>query len=114
LGLQVSSLSLLYGWPIQRCLAVDGTTDAAERYETRLGSAGRKLCGASPSREGTGEALKRYPDLTVEGYVSDPGFNDTERQHLIRTMKLAGFPACAKVDQLGRFAKPIWLPEFGA
>jgi class 3 adenylate cyclase/TolB-like protein/Tfp pilus assembly protein PilF len=59
------------------------------------------------------ETLKRYPDLTVEDYVSDPSFNDADREHLIKTMKLAGFPACAKPDQLARFAKPVRLPECG-
>ena len=65
------------------------------------------------ARATLGETLKRYPDLTVEGYVSDPSFNDTDREHLVRTMKLAGFPACATPDQLGRLAKPIRLPECG-
>ena len=42
------------------------------------------------------EALKRHPNLTIESHVSNPALNDTEREHLIRTMKLAGFPLCAK------------------
>ena len=57
------------------------------------------------------EALKRHPDLTIEGFVSDPSFNDTEREHMIRTMRSAGFPACAKPEALARFAQPVRLPE---
>jgi class 3 adenylate cyclase/TolB-like protein len=65
------------------------------------------------ARATLGETLKRYPDLTIEGYVNDPGLNEVDREHLIRTMKLAGFPACAGQDQLGRLAKPVRLPECG-
>jgi class 3 adenylate cyclase/TolB-like protein len=68
---------------------------------------------AEEARATLGETLKRYPDLTIEDYVSDPSFNDADREHLIKTMKLAGFPACAKPDQLARFAKPVRLPECG-
>jgi hypothetical protein len=57
------------------------------------------------------EALQRHPDLTIEGFVSDPSFNDTEREHLIRTMKSAGFPACAKPEALARLTRPVRLPE---
>jgi tetratricopeptide (TPR) repeat protein len=66
---------------------------------------------AEEARATLGETLKRHPDLTIEGYVSDPGFNDTDRDHLVRTMKSAGFPPCATPDQLGRLASPIRLPE---
>lgn len=65
------------------------------------------------ARATLGETLKRYPGLTVESYVSDPSFNTADREHLIKTMKLAGFPACAKPEQLGQLAKPIRLPECG-
>jgi TolB-like protein/class 3 adenylate cyclase len=53
------------------------------------------------------EALQRHPDLTIESHVSDPSFNDTEREHLIRTMKLAGFPICSKPE----VKLPRRLPE---
>jgi TolB-like protein/class 3 adenylate cyclase len=59
------------------------------------------------------EALKRHPDLTIEGFVSDPSFNDTEREHLIRTMRTAGFPVCAKPGALAGLAQPVRLPECG-
>jgi tetratricopeptide (TPR) repeat protein len=57
------------------------------------------------------ELLAHDPGLTIEGFVSDPGFNATERQHLIETMRKAGFPPCAKpVDRAGP-TTPIHLPE---
>lgn len=66
---------------------------------------------ADEARVTLNEALKRHPNLTIEGFVSDPSFNDTEREHLIRTMRSAGFPACAKPEALARLAQPMRLPE---
>ena len=66
---------------------------------------------AEEARVTLNEALKRHPDLTIEGFVSDPSFNDTEREHLIRTMRSASFPACAKPEALARLAQPVRLPE---
>jgi class 3 adenylate cyclase/TolB-like protein len=63
------------------------------------------------ARATLGEALKRHPNLTIEGFVSDPSFSDTEREHMIRTMRSAGFPACAKPEALARFTQPVRLPE---
>jgi TolB-like protein/Tfp pilus assembly protein PilF len=59
------------------------------------------------------EALKRYPDLTIEGFVSSPGFNDAERQRLIETLRTAAFPACARPETLARSKSPVRLPECG-
>ena len=41
------------------------------------------------------DALARYPDLTVQGWVSEPGWDEAERQRVIETMRKAGFPPCA-------------------
>jgi tetratricopeptide (TPR) repeat protein len=57
------------------------------------------------------EALKRYPNLTIEGYVNDPSLNNVERQRLVETMRLAGFPACAQPDEMSKSARPFPLPE---
>jgi TolB-like protein/cytochrome c-type biogenesis protein CcmH/NrfG len=66
----------------------------------------------SPEARATlSEALQRHPDLTIEGFVSDLSFNDTEREHLIRTMKSAGFPACASPEALARLTRLVRLPE---
>ncbi|MDU0364886.1 winged helix-turn-helix domain-containing protein [Rhizobium sp. 25PS6] len=57
------------------------------------------------------EALKWFPDLTIEGFVSLPDTNEDDRRRLIETMRLAGFPPCAKPEALTRFEKPVRLPE---
>lgn len=57
------------------------------------------------------EALKWFPDLTIEGFVSLPDTIDDDRRRLIETMRLAGFPPCAKPEALARFEKPVRLPE---
>ncbi|WP_222036808.1 winged helix-turn-helix domain-containing protein [Rhizobium laguerreae] len=57
------------------------------------------------------EALKWFPDLTIEGFVSLPDTNEDDRRRLIETMRLAGFPPCAKPEALARFEKPVRLPE---
>ena len=44
------------------------------------------------------ETMKRYPNLSIEEIINNPELNDTEREHLIRTMKLAGFPVCSKPE----------------
>jgi hypothetical protein len=55
--------------------------------------------------------LAQYPDLTIESYLSDPGWNDVERGKLTQAMRKAGFPACASADVLAKMAKPVHLPE---
>jgi TolB-like protein/DNA-binding winged helix-turn-helix (wHTH) protein/tetratricopeptide (TPR) repeat protein len=57
------------------------------------------------------EALKWFPDLTIEGFVSLPDTNEDDRRRLIETMRLAGFPPCAKPEAVARFEKPVHLPE---
>lgn len=57
------------------------------------------------------KALDRYPDLTIEGHISDPGLSDMERRRLTEMMRKAGFPACARPEQLKEFANPTHLPE---
>ncbi|WP_292599508.1 hypothetical protein [Mesorhizobium sp.] len=37
--------------------------------------------------------------------------NDAERQRFIETMRLAGFPACAKPEALAKIEKPLRLQE---
>lgn len=57
------------------------------------------------------EALKRYPDMTVEGWANQPGYADEERQRFIKTMALAGFPKCASAEALAATVTPLRLPE---
>ena len=42
------------------------------------------------------QALERFPDLTIEGFVYRNNNSGDLRPHLIETMRLAGFPSCAK------------------
>jgi hypothetical protein len=88
------------------------------RLQVRLGNSATSAKGYSALEGRTDEAratlsgaLKRHPDLTIEGFVSDSSLTDTEREHLIRTMRSAGFPACAKPESLAHFAQPVRLPE---
>lgn len=57
------------------------------------------------------DAIRRFPDLTVEGIVNQVGFNEVERQRLVEAMQLAGFPVCAKAEDLAKIKKPARLPE---
>jgi TolB-like protein/class 3 adenylate cyclase len=57
------------------------------------------------------EALKRFPDVTIQGLVSAPGWIDAERQRVIETLRLAKFPACAAPEILAKAEKPFHLPE---
>jgi hypothetical protein len=57
------------------------------------------------------ETLERHPDLTIEGFANEPGFSDAERQRFIETMRLAGFPPCARPEALAKLAEPLRLPE---
>jgi hypothetical protein len=57
------------------------------------------------------KTLEQHPDLTIEGFVSSPGWSEAERKLLIDKMRQAGFPPCAKPDQLKGIANPIRLPE---
>ena len=63
------------------------------------------------ARAAVADALRRFPDLTIEGFVSGPGMNDLERQRFVETLRAAGFPACARPEDLVRFSKPMRLPE---
>jgi TolB-like protein/class 3 adenylate cyclase len=56
-------------------------------------------------------ALERYPDLTIQGFNSQPGWSDAERKRLIETMREAGFPLCARPGDLSGIANPARLPE---
>jgi tetratricopeptide (TPR) repeat protein len=80
------------------------------RWAFRAGSYAA-LGRADEAKTAVKQALDRFPDLTIEAFVSDPDWSEAERQRLIETMRSAGFPPCAKPDQLAQFAKPIRLPE---
>jgi TolB-like protein/class 3 adenylate cyclase/cytochrome c-type biogenesis protein CcmH/NrfG len=56
-------------------------------------------------------ALARFPDISIEKHASRPEFIEHGRQRWIETMGKAGFPACARAEELAQFAKPVRLPE---
>ena len=64
------------------------------------------------ARAAVADALKRHPNLTIEGFaLNSPGYSDAERQRLVEGMRAAGFPPCAKPEQLQGMTAPIRLPE---
>jgi TolB-like protein/class 3 adenylate cyclase/Tfp pilus assembly protein PilF len=81
---------------------------------TRLGwvlrAATYAALGRIDEKAATVDALKRYPDFTIEGIINDP-FSEAERLRLIETMGAAGFPPCARPEDLVEFEKPVRLPE---
>ncbi len=72
-----------------------------------LAALGRK----AEAKASVAEALKWFPDLTIEGFVNLPGTHENDGRRLIETMQLAGFPACAKPAALASLEKPVRLPE---
>ncbi|RWO41329.1 MAG: tetratricopeptide repeat protein [Mesorhizobium sp.] len=57
------------------------------------------------------ETLRRHPDITIEMIANDQGSSAAENLRRIETMRLAGFPPCAKPETLAELAKPVRLPE---
>ena len=63
------------------------------------------------AKKAVADALKLFPELTIEGTANEPGYSDAERRRLVDTMRLAGFPPCAKPEALAKVEKPLRLPE---
>jgi TolB-like protein len=57
------------------------------------------------------DTLKRFPTITIQGYVSTPDWSEAERQRLIETMRKAGFPACAPPEAVATMVTRATLPE---
>lgn len=57
------------------------------------------------------DTLAQYPDVTIEGFISDPGMSDDERRRFAETMRRAGFPVCAKEDGPTDAAVAVLVPE---
>lgn len=57
------------------------------------------------------ETLGQFPDLTVQEFVSDPGWADAERVLLAKWMQAAGFPLCAKAEVVKALPDPFQLSE---
>jgi TolB-like protein/DNA-binding SARP family transcriptional activator len=56
-------------------------------------------------------AIKAFSDLTIEGRANEPGYNTAERRRIVETMRLAGFPPCARPEVLAKVENPIRLEE---
>ena len=56
-------------------------------------------------------SLRYPPDQRLEGFVGAPDWSEAERQRLTEMMRKAGFPACAKPEELAKLAKPVRLSE---
>jgi TolB-like protein/Tfp pilus assembly protein PilF len=63
------------------------------------------------ARAAVADALVRHPTLTVQGLLSRPNFGDAERKQTEDLMRKAGFPVCAKPEELAKYAKPLRFPE---
>ena len=72
-----------------------------------LASLGR----TAEAKETVRQVLDRFPDLTIESYVYGQSMSGDLRPHLIETMRLAGFPPCAKSPADLRVAEPARLPD---
>ena len=46
-----------------------------------------------------------------KGCFSEPGVSEYERLRLADPLREAGFPVCAKPEELAKFEKPFRLPE---
>ena len=62
------------------------------------------------ARAAVAEALERHPDLSIQGLLSTP-LVEAERKLMARLMREAGFPVCAKPEEVAKFEKPLRLPE---
>jgi TolB-like protein/DNA-binding SARP family transcriptional activator/cytochrome c-type biogenesis protein CcmH/NrfG len=86
-----------------------------ENYDPRMWAyrcgALAALGNAEEAQLSVKEALKRFPDLTIEGLVNSRRYDDAESGRLIETMRLAGFPPCATPEVLAKFDRPVRLPE---
>ncbi|RWE75042.1 MAG: tetratricopeptide repeat protein [Mesorhizobium sp.] len=58
--------------------------------------------------------LQKYPDLSIEGIIANLPFTEVQRNRLIETMSLAGFPRCAKSGDLAKLEKPVRLLGCGS
>ena len=57
------------------------------------------------------DTLSAFPNVSVEAMINEPGWTDAERKRFSDAMRLAGFPVCAKAEELAKIEKPLRLPE---
>ena len=62
------------------------------------------------ARAAVAEALERHPDRSIQGLLSRPDSGEAERKQTEKLMREAGFPVCAKPEEVAKFEKPLRLP----
>ena len=83
--------------------------DGAGRSERRAAS-NAALGRSEEARAAVAAALARHPDLSIQGFLSSPT-GEADRKLMEGLMREAGFPVCAKPEELAKFEKPLRLPE---
>jgi tetratricopeptide (TPR) repeat protein len=66
------------------------------------------------ARATVADALARHPKPSIQGFLSRPDFSEAERKRTGGLMRKAGFPVCAKPEELAKVEKPLRLPECAA
>src|SRR3954447_9467022 len=66
---------------------------------------------ADEARLVVAKGLARLAALSIERHISRPDFTEAERVRYVATMRVAGFPACGREEDLKGFAQPHRLPE---
>jgi tetratricopeptide (TPR) repeat protein len=86
--------------------------DKYQLYSWVLRAASYAALGASEeAKSALADALTRYPDLTIERFIGTPDWSDIDRKRLNETMRVAGFPVCAKPETLVKNPQLARLPE---
>jgi tetratricopeptide (TPR) repeat protein len=60
------------------------------------------------------EALRMFPDFTIEEFAGAPGWSESERSRFNETMRLAGYPACAKPEARAKILERLRLEGCGS
>jgi hypothetical protein len=50
--------------------------------------------------------LAKHPGVTIEGFLAGPDWTDSDRAHMRKVMRQAGFPLCAKPEDVVQFSEP--------
>jgi TolB-like protein/class 3 adenylate cyclase/Flp pilus assembly protein TadD len=87
--------------PEQRTMS--GLVDRAASYAA--------LGRTEEARAAVADALERLPDLSIQGFLSQPSLSDAERKRYAELMRLAGFPPCMRSEDMAKLDTAFRLPE---
>jgi tetratricopeptide (TPR) repeat protein len=89
------------------------STENFHIYPWVIGSASYAMLGrVDEAKVWVAKTLEKYPNLTIEGFLSTPDWNDRERKFLSDAMRRAGFPVCAaRREDIATSAMAALLPE---